>query len=74
MICDLSIEALVRFARLHRRVQIGYLNIPGLSTEHLAPMIQAGWITQTKGPLYEITDAGQTAVRNLTAHLRTLLP
>lgn len=83
MICDLSIEALVRFARLHRRVQIGYLNIPGLSTEHLAPMIQAGWLTQTKGPddprrshspLYEITDAGQTAVRNLTAHLRTLLP
>lgn len=83
MICDLSIEALLRFARHERRSQIGPLNIAGLSAEHLTPMVAAGWLTQSKAspdprrshsPYYEITDAGHQAIANLATHLRTLLP
>lgn len=83
MICDLSIEALLRFARLNRRMQVGLLNIPGLTTEHLAPMVAAGWLSQSKAspdprrahsPFYEITDAGRQIIDRLTAHLRALLP
>lgn len=83
MICDLSIEALLRFARHERRSQIGPLNIPGLAAEHLSPMVEAGWLTQTKGPadprrshspFYEITDAGHEAIQKTTAILRTLMP
>lgn len=83
MICDLSLEALLRFARHERRSQIGPLNIPCLSAEHLSPMVEAGWLTQTKGPadprrshspFYEITDTGHKAIKELTFHLRRLLP
>jgi hypothetical protein len=80
MICDLSLEALIRFSRLEKRKSLAAIHIVGLRAEHLEPMVTKGWLTKSANPgyadnrhhspLYEITDAGHAAVTRLTTALR----
>jgi hypothetical protein len=83
MICDLSIEALLRLARTQQRCSINRLNIPGLLTEHLTPLVTAGLLEKSQSsetakhldhaPRYHITAAGRAAIEAQVSHLRHLI-
>jgi len=83
MICDLSIEALIRFSRLTVRKSLAAIHIVGLRSEHLEPFVAKGWLTKSvnpayadnreHAPLYEITDAGLAGVTQITSLVQQLL-
>ena len=83
MLCDLSIEALFKLARFPKGRTVSDLSISGLQTEHLTPLLDAGWIHgsistlrlgQKKGfSKYRVTTAGIDHLQHLVAHTRLQL-
>lgn len=83
MLCDLSLEALFKLARSEGGRTRSTLEIPGLTTEHLTPLIEAGLLeasinTQSRKqakPLkkYLITPAGIEHIQHLVSHTRQRL-
>lgn len=80
MLCDLSIEALFKLARSEGGRTRSDLSIPGLLTDHLTPLLDAGLLetsisTQSRKqakPLkkYLITPAGQEEIQHYLAQTR----
>lgn len=83
MLCDLSLEALFKFSRSKSGRTVPNLSIPGLTVEHLTPLIAAGMllparVTDAHGAAksttkYTITEAGESHLRHLVDHTRLRL-
>jgi len=83
MLCDLSLAALFSLNRRAKQSATqSALGITGLHSEHLSPLVAAGWVRTSKGEsahgirncakIYHLTEAGHALCQYLVHHTADL--